>query len=120
MVQSLNSTVDFVVDATFYATFPDYGKIMVGNNAFEFYSDSNPMKCLQLKWEMIDRLVATVKFKGKWIPRFAIVTTDDKVYYFASKNSLMVLKCIRKYIPSEKMTKSLTIIDIIKKKLKLK
>lgn len=118
MIQSLNSKVDFVSKGTLYGVFPNYGQIMIGNNAFEFYSNLNPSKCIQIKWEMIDRLVATVRFNGKWIPRFAIVTINEKVYYFASKEPLLLLKLIKNYLPSSKMTRSLTIFDSIKRKFK--
>nr|WP_317358238.1 DUF956 family protein [uncultured Tyzzerella sp.] len=118
MIQSLNSKVDFVVDATYYNTFHSYGKIMIGNESFEFYNNFNPKKCIQIKWENIDKIIATVKFKGKWIPRFSIITKDNNVYYFSCKQPLQLLKIMRNYIDSEKMTRSLTIFDSIKRKFK--
>lgn len=41
MVQSLNTKVDLTIKATSYLGLTNYGKIMVGDNAFEFYNDKN-------------------------------------------------------------------------------
>lgn len=116
MIQSLNSKVDLVIDATFYSHFPDYGKIMIGNGGFEFYSNSNPKKCIQISWSLIDSIIASVMFKGKWIPRFAITTKNNKTYYFSSKEPKKVLRAINIYIPSDKMFRSLNTFDRIKQK----
>lgn len=120
MVQSLNSKVDLVTNATFYRGFPQYGQIMIGNAGFEFYEASNPKKCVQLKWESIEKVVASTMFKNKWIPRFAIVTKNNFIYYFSAKQPKLVLKAINVYIPSNKMFHSLTITNRLKTIFKLK
>ncbi|MDE6182674.1 MAG: DUF956 family protein, partial [Eubacteriales bacterium] len=107
MVQSLNSKVDLVIKGTFYGIFPDYGQIMIGNAGFEFYSNSNPEKCIQIRWEAIDSIIASVKFNGKWIPRFAVCIKNN-TYYFSSKDNKKVLRAINKYIPADKMFKALS------------
>ena len=41
MVQSLNTKVDFTIEATSYLGIASYGKVMVGDKAFEFYNEKN-------------------------------------------------------------------------------
>lgn len=119
MVQSLNSKVDLVTKGTFYGIFPDYGQIMIGNVGFEFYSNSNPKKCIQIRWETINSIIASVKFNGKWIPRFAICIKNN-TYYFSAKDTKKVLNAINKYIQADKMFRSSSIFDSIKKKFNSK
>ena len=85
MVESLNAKVDMVVDGTSYMGLTDYGKIMIGDQAFEFYHHRDPRKFIQIPWEEVDYVLASVMFKGKWIPRFALQTKKDGTYTFSSK-----------------------------------
>ena len=39
MVQSLNREVDYTVAATSYLGMANYGKVMIGDKAFEFYNE---------------------------------------------------------------------------------
>ena len=39
MVQSLNTKVDLTVKATSYLGLANYGEVMVGDKAFEFYNE---------------------------------------------------------------------------------
>ena len=41
MVQSLNTKVDLTVKATSYLGLANYGEVMVGDKAFEFYNEKN-------------------------------------------------------------------------------
>ena len=72
MVQSLNTKVDLVVNATSYLGMPEYGQIMVGDKGFEFYNSRDPKKFIQIPWPDVDYVIASLVFKGKWIPRYAI------------------------------------------------
>ncbi len=42
MVQSLNTKVDLVIDATAFTGLTDYGQIMIGDRGFEFYHAKDP------------------------------------------------------------------------------
>ncbi|HRG31091.1 MAG TPA: DUF956 family protein, partial [Trichococcus flocculiformis] len=53
MVESLNAKVDMVVDGTSYMGLTDYGKIMIGDQAFEFYHHRDPRKFIQIPWEEV-------------------------------------------------------------------
>ena len=85
MVQSLNTKVDLTVNATSFMGLANYGKIMVGDKAFEFYDDQDVRKYIQIPWEEVEFVMATVLFKGKWIPRFAVQTKKNGRYQFAAK-----------------------------------
>lgn len=93
MVQSLNTQVDFITDATAFTGLTDYGKIMIGDKGFEFYNSRDSRKFIQIPWEEVDYVIASVMFKGKWIPRYAIQTKKMAPIRFL-QNSLK--KCLEK------------------------
>ncbi|EST10495.1 DUF956 family protein [Sporolactobacillus laevolacticus] len=120
MVQSMNTKVDFVGDATSFIGLADYGKIMIGDKGFEFYNDRDARKNIQIPWDDVDYVVASVMFKGKWIPRYAIRTKKNGAYSFSSKNPKEVLRAVRKYVKPERMVRSLTFFQVVKRGLKAK
>ena len=118
MVQSLNTKVDLVVDATSFAGLSDYGKVMIGDKGFEFYNSNDYRKFIQIPWEEIDYIIISVILKGKWIPRYAIKTKKNGTYSFSSKETKKVLRTIRKYVNSNRMVKSLSFFDVVKRTIK--
>ncbi|WP_057895684.1 DUF956 family protein [Liquorilactobacillus oeni] len=118
MVQSINSKVDLAIDATSFMGLADYGKIMIGNKGFEFYNSHDLNKYIQIPWDEVDYVVASVMFKGHWIPRYAIRTKKNGMYTFASKDPKKVLRAMRKYVESDHMVRSLTFFQVIKRGLK--
>ncbi|MGX7205185.1 DUF956 family protein [Enterococcus pingfangensis] len=115
MVQSINTTIDLTIDATSYLGIADYGKIMIGDNGFEFFNNRDARKFVQIPWEEVDYVIASVVFKGKWIPRYAIQTKKNGTYSFASKEPKKVLRAIREYVDPNHMVQSLGFFDIIKR-----
>ena len=101
MVQSLNTKVDLTVKATSYLGLANYGEVMVGDKAFEFYNEKNIRDYIQIPWEEVNCVMASVMFKGKWIPRFAVVTKNNGNFTFSSRDNKALLRAINKYIPSE-------------------
>ena len=87
MVQSLNTKVDLAIEATAFTGFADYGKIMIGDKGFEFYNSRDSHKYIQIPWEEVDYVIASVLLKGKWIPRYAIRTKKNGTYTFSSKEA---------------------------------
>ena len=118
MVQSLNTKVDLVVDATSFSGLTDYGQIMIGDNGFEFYNSNDYRKFIQIPWEEVDYVIASVMFKGKWIPRYAIKTKKNGTYSFSSKDTKKVLRTVRKYVNANRIVKSLSFFDVVKRELK--
>ena len=110
MVESLNSKVEIVVDGTSYAGFAQYGKIMIGNAGFEFYDDKKVSNFVQIPWEEIESVTVSVLFGGKWIPRFSIKTKSDGSFIFKA-----VLRAVRSHIGKEKMYRSLSFFQVIKR-----
>ncbi len=70
-VQSLNSSVELLIDATALNGLGQYGKVMIGNKGFEFYDERDCHKFIQIPWEEVDVVIASIMLKGKWIPRYA-------------------------------------------------
>ena len=115
MVQSINTKLDLTIDATSYLGVADYGKIMIGDKGFEFFNNRDARKFVQIPWEEVDYVIASVVFKGKWIPRYAIQTKKNGTYSFASKEPKKVLRAIREYVDPDHMVRSLGFFDVIKR-----
>ena len=120
MVQSINTKVDLVIDATSHLGLPDYGKIMIGDKGFEFFNDRDARKFIQIPWEEVDYVIASIMLKGKWIPRYAIQTKRNGTFTFSSKDSKKVLRAIREYVDPNHMVQSLGFLDVIKRGVRAK
>ena len=118
MVQSINTKVDLTTNATSYLGITDYGKIMIGDKGFEFYNDRDARKFIQIPWEEVDQVIASVMFKGKWIPRFAIKSKRNCTYTFSAKDPKKVLRAIRNYVDPSNMVRSLSLLDVVKRGMK--
>lgn len=118
MVQSLNTKVDLITNATSYLGIAEYGKIMIGDKGFEFYNERDARKFVQIPWEEVDYVIASVMFKGKWIPRFAIRTKRHGTYYFSAKYPKNVLRAVRNYVDPRCMVHSLGVFDVFKRGVK--
>ncbi len=115
MAQSLNTKVDLVMDATSFHGMNNYGKIMIGDKGFEYYNEKKMNDYIQIPWEEVDYVIASVMFKGKKIPRYAIQTKKNGTFSFASKEPKKVLRAINQYIPSERLVRSLSFFDVLKR-----
>lgn len=118
MVESINTKVDLVIDATAFTGLTDYGKIMIGDNGFEFYNTRDPRKFIQIPWEEVNLVIASVMFKGRWIPRYAIETKKSGTYTFSSKSPKKVLRAIKEYVDPERMVHSLSFFEVVKNGVK--
>lgn len=117
-MQSQNTKVDLVIDGTSFLGLSSYGKIMVGDKAFEFYNSSNPNDYIQIPWDQIDYISASVLFKGKWINRFAIFIKSGQNLSFSSKDNKKLLRAISNYVPKDKLLRSLSFFDVVFKGIK--
>lgn len=118
MVESINTKIDLVIDATAFTGLTDYGKIMIGDKGFEFYHGRDPRKFIQIPWEEVNLVIASVLFKGKWIPRYAIETKTNGTFKFSSKKPKKVLRAIKEYIEPDKIVHSLSFFDVLKRSFK--
>lgn len=115
MVQSINHKADFVTKATSFQGFDEYGQIMVGDQGLEFFSDRNVNKFIRIPWDEVDVVISSVLFKGKWIPRIALRTKKDGTFQFAAREPKKLLHYINQYIPADRMYRSWTFFEIVKK-----
>ena len=114
MAQSMNSSVDFTVKASSFLGFTSYGNVMVGNRAFEFYNERNPEDNIQIPWDQIDHVAASVMFGGRLIPRFAIMTKENGNFTFSTRDNKATLRAINKYIPGDRLLRSPSFFGVIK------
>lgn len=117
MVQSINSKVDLVMAGTSYMGLTDYGKIMIGNKGFEFFNERDVNKYIQIPWDEVDKVIASVMFRGRFIPRFAIQTKKAGTFSFAAKDSKKLLRAMQKYVAPQNMVRSLTFFQVLRRNL---
>lgn len=117
MVESQNKIVDLTIPARHLQGFTSQGNVMVGDKAFEYYNEKNPDDYIQIPWTEVDLITAEVIFNKK-IPRFAIHTRQNGDFVFSTKDNKLTLRTINKYIPDDKLRRSLTIMDYIKRRFK--
>jgi hypothetical protein len=118
MVQSLNTKVELTAQATSFSGMNDYGKIMIGDRAFEFYHDRDVTKNIQIPWEQIDYVVASFLFKGKWVPRFTVETKQAGRYTFSARDPKAVLRAVRNHIPADHIVQSLSMAQVLGRSFK--
>jgi len=53
MVQSLNTKIDLVIKGTAFMGLSEYGQIMVGDKAFEFYHVQDNRKYIQISYQAL-------------------------------------------------------------------
>lgn len=118
MVQSLNKKVDLTINATSYLGMSNYGKVLVGDEAFEYYNDKNLNDYIQIPWSEVTEIMASVMFKGKWIPRFAVVTKNNGNFIFSTRDNKKTLRAVRNYVDPNNMVRSLSFFQVISRGLK--
>ncbi|RVU70191.1 MULTISPECIES: DUF956 family protein [Lactobacillus] len=120
MVKSINTKVDLTQNATWFRGIASYGKVMIGDKAFEFYNERNINDFVQIPWNEVTYVVADVKFHGKYIPRFEIRTKSSGNFIFATKDPKKTLRAIRNYIPADHMRKALSLWQGLKRRFTFK
>ncbi|MDN2453126.1 DUF956 family protein [Lactobacillus sp. UCMA15818] len=115
MVKSINTKVDLTIKGNSHMGMTDYGEIMIGDKGFEFYDSRNVKNFIQIPWQEVDVVVVSVLFKGMWIPRYALKTKRNGLFTFSSKDPKKVLRVIRKYVDANKIVKSLTFFQVLKR-----
>jgi hypothetical protein len=113
MIQSLNTKVDHTSKATSFHGLADYGNVMVGDKAFEFYNEKNVADFIQIPWEEVDHVAAEVLF-GRWISRFVVFSKENGHFAFSTKDNKATLRAMRPYVGEENMVRSPSFFDVIK------
>ncbi len=117
MVQSQNKKVDLSIKARCLNGFTSDGNIMIGDEAFEFYNEKNIDEFVQIPYKEISFVSASVIF-GKKISRFAIHTKENGNFIFTSKDNKKTLRTLNNYIDSNKLRRSLSFFEVIKRGFK--
>ena len=114
MAQSQNTTVEFTSRGTSFAGLSTYGNILIGDKAFEFYNERNPEDYIQIPWDEVDYVAASVMFGGRWFPRFALFTKQNGHFAFSSKDNKATLRAVREHVPADRIVRSLSFLDVVK------
>lgn len=117
MVQSQNKKVDLSIKARCLNGFTSDGNIMIGDRAFEFYNEKNIDDFVQIPYKEISFVSASVIF-GKKISRFAIHTKENGNFIFTTKDNKKTLRALNKYVDSNKLRRSLSFFEVIKRGFK--
>lgn len=117
MVESKNKKVDLTIKARNLNGLTSTGNIMVGDKAFEYYNEKNLRDFVQIPYTEIAYVSANVIFK-KRINRFAIHTKGSGDFIFTSKDNKKVLRAINKYVDGDKLRRSLSFFEVIKRGIK--
>ncbi|MGT2926788.1 DUF956 family protein [Streptococcus cuniculipharyngis] len=116
MAQSLNKTITLQTTGVSYLGIGSkVGKFLVGDQAIEFYPDTNVEQYIQIPWTSIQQMGANVS--GKSISRHFEILTDQGKFLFASKDSGRILKIARQELGNDKVVKLPTLLQTIGKKL---
>lgn len=113
MAQSMNSTVEYTAKASFLKGLTSTGHVMLGNRAFEYYNERNPEDYVQIPWEEVDYVSASVLF-GKYIPRFAVFTKKNGNFTFSARDNKALLRAVREHVPEDRLLRSPDFFDILK------
>ncbi|MDR3240978.1 MAG: DUF956 family protein [Lactobacillaceae bacterium] len=102
MAQSLNTVAELTAPGIMYVGLgPKYGKILVGDKAFEFFNDRNVEEYIQIPWDYIVVVYASVH--GRRIDRRFKIQTQRGTFDFSSKEVGKVLKNMREHLGDEKV-----------------
>ncbi len=113
MAQSQNSSVDLTVRATSYHGLATYGNLMVGNKAVEFYNEKNAEDYIQIPWDEVDHVAASVMAGGRWISRFAVFTKTNGSFSFSTRDNKATLRAMRPYVGEDRLLRSPSFLDVL-------
>lgn len=114
MAQSLNTKVDLTIPATSFMTLASYGNMMLGDRALEFYNERNVEDYIQIPWDEIDHVAASVMLGGRTIPRFAVFTKSNGTYSFSTRDNKATLRLVRDHIGNENVVRSATFLGVVR------
>ncbi|MDD7305207.1 MAG: DUF956 family protein [Peptoniphilaceae bacterium] len=117
MAVSQNKKIDLTIKATSLSGLTSNGDVVIGDKAFEFYSQRNPEDYIQIPWNEVEMVSASVIFRKK-IPRFAIHTKRNGTFPFSTRDNKKTLRAINKYIKDENLRRSLGFFEIVGKGIK--
>ena len=118
MAQSQNTRVDFTIKATSYHGLTTYGDVMVGDRAFEFYNERNVDDFIQIPWNEVDHVAASVLAKGRTIARFAVFTKGGASFSFSTRDNKRTLRAMREHLGPDQLVRSPSFFEVAGRGLK--
>ena len=115
MAQSINTKVELTIKGTSFLGLTTYGTFLLGDKGFEFFNDRNVNDYVQIPWEEVDKVIASIMFKGKYIPRFAVRTKANGTFSFAAREPKKVLKVCEEHVGHNNVVASLTFFQTVKR-----
>ena len=114
MAQSTNTKVEYKTKAASYSGIGSYGNIMLGDKAFEYYNEKNPEDYIQIPWDQVDYIAASVYFK-KYITRFAVFIKggNNRYFAFSAKNNKALLRACKAHVPEDRLQKAPTLLKVM-------
>ena len=113
MAQSQNTTVELTIKATSFQGLTTYGDLLVGDRAVEFYNERNPEDYIQIPWDEVDYVAASVMFGGRLISRFAIFTRSNGHFSFSTRDNKRTLRSFRGHVPEDRLQRSPTFLQVM-------
>ena len=113
MAQSQNTKVELTVPATSFMGLSSYGSMMLGDRALEFYNDRNVEDYIQIPWDQIDHVAASVMLRGRYIARWAVFTKQNGRYTFSTRDNRRTLRVIRDHIGNERVVRSPNFLEVL-------
>ncbi|GMA70199.1 PTS mannose transporter accessory protein ManO [Leuconostoc litchii] len=119
MVQSLNTKAELATQGISYLGMgAKYGKILVGDKAFEFFNDNNIEDYIQIPWTNV--IAVYTHISGDKVSRRFKIKTDKIDLNFSSKSSGKLLKIMREHLGNDKILRSSSLWDKIRSRFKYK
>ena len=115
MLEPLNTEIEFQVKGTSHHGLDSYGFIIVGDKGFEFYNERTLEDFIQIPWTEVAYIIASIYFGGRYIPRYAFRTKSNGDFAFSSKKPRAVLRACREHIPAERIVRSMTFLQVLKR-----
>lgn len=115
MLEPLNTEIEFQVKGTSHHGLSSYGFIIVGDKGFEFYNERTIADYIQIPWEEVEYIIASIYFGGRYIPRYAFRTKRNGDFSFSSKKPRAVLRACREHIPADRIVRSMTFGQVMKR-----
>ena len=116
MAQSQNTKVEMTIKATSFHSLATYGDVLIGDKAFEFYNERNPEDYVQIPWDEI--LYVSASVMGKNVTRFAIFINEKTSFSFSTRDNKKTLRAVRDHIGEDKMFRSPSFLQVVGRGLK--
>lgn len=114
MAQSLNTHVDLTIRANSYLGLGTHGDVLVGDRAFEYYNEKNPEDFIQIPWDQVDHVAASILFGGRWISRFAVFCKDGQgTYSFSTRDDKATLRAMRAHLGAQRLVRSASFFQVV-------